>query len=279
MKTLLQRLFRSVGFQISRYHAKRATEPKVLRHCLEGMLQQVRDTGFAPATVIDVGAAMGSFTRTCHQFFPEAQYLLIEPVEEYLPALTKVVQTIPRASYDMKAAAASEQPVIVLNVHEDFVGSSLYRETEEGTGVNGVPRNVPAVTLDRLVAQRQAQPPYMIKVDVQGAELDVLSGAQMILRRAELVVLEVSLFQFFRGAPLFCDVVAYMKSQGFAPYDLFGLQYRPIDGALSQVDVVFVKEQGHFRHIHAYATVEQRRVQNQEYRSYLLKTLSAERVP
>lgn len=278
MKTLVQRLFRSVGFEISRYRAEHTTERKLLRHSLEGMLQQVKSTGFAPATVIDVGAAMGSFTGSCHKFFPDAQYLLIEPLSEYLPALTKVVQTIPRASYEMKAASASEHPV-VLNVHDDFVGSSLYREVEEGPGVNGVPREVPAVTLDRLVAQQQAQPPFMIKVDVQGAELDVLSGADMTLREAELVLLEVSLFQFFQGAPLFCDVVAHMKSHGFVPYDLVGLQYRPIDGALSQIDVVFVKEHGLFRRIHAYATAEQRRAQNQDYRSYLLKTLSTEGVP
>ena len=96
-------------------------------------------------------------------------------------------------------------------MHEDLVGSSLYRESEEGTGVNGVPLEVPAVTLDRLVEQTQAQPPFLIKVDVQGAELDVLAGAQTTLRHAELILLEVSFFQFFEGAPLFCEVLAHMS--------------------------------------------------------------------
>lgn len=276
MKILVQRLFRSLGFEVSRSRAERTPERNVLRHSLEGVLQQVKNTGFVPATVIDVGAAMGYFTTTCHKFFPQAQYLLIEPLAEYVPALSKVVQAIPTATYELRAASATDGPV-VLHVHDDLVGSSLYRETEEGTGVNGVPREVAAISLDRLMVQRQAQPPFMIKVDVQGAELDVLSGARTTLRHAELVVLEVSLFQFFHGAPLLCDVVAHMKSHGFVPYDLLGLQYRPIDGALSQVDVVFVKEHGPFRHIHAYATADQRRAQNQEYRSYLLNVLSAER--
>ena len=278
MKTLVQRLFRAVGFEVRRCRAELTTERTVLRHSLEGVLLQIKETGFAPATVIDVGAAMGSFTKTCHTFFPHAQYLLVEPLNEYLPALKKVVETIPRATYDMRAASANEHPV-VLNVHDDFVGSSLYREVEEGTGINGVPREVPAATVDRLVAQRMAQPPFMIKVDVQGAELDVLSGAKTTLRHAELVLLEVSLLQFFDGAPLLCEVVAHMKAKGFVPYDVLGLQYRPIDGALSQLDVVFVKEHGAFRRIHAYATAEQRRMQNQDYRSYLLTLLSAERVP
>jgi FkbM family methyltransferase len=278
MKRLVQSLFRSIGFEVRRYRTDGAADREYARDSLKGVLEQVKETGFGPATVIDVGAAMGSFANTCYAFFPDAQYLLIEPLEEYLPALRKVVQTIPRAAYDMRAASATEGPV-VLNVHEDLVGSSLYRETEEDPGVNGLPRKVPAVTIDRLVSQCQAQPPFLIKVDVQGAELDVLSGAAMTLRQAELVLLEVSLFEFFHGAPLLSEVVAHMKAQGFVPYDVLGLQYRPIDGALSQLDIVFVKEQGAFRKIHAYATAEQRRAQNRDYRSYLLNVLSAERVP
>ena len=267
-----------MGYEVRKSRADAATEPTFLRQSLEGTLEQVKNAGFTPSTVIDVGAAMGSFTTACHRFFPYAQYLLVEPLHEYLPALTKVVATIPRAALEISAAAATDNAVIV-NVHEDLVGSSLYQEMEEGTGVNGVPREVRAVTLDRLVEQRHAQAPFLIKVDVQGAELEVLSGAEATLRNAELVLLEVSLFQFFQGAPLLCEVVAHMKARGFVPYDLLGLQYRPIDGALSQVDVVFVKEHGAFRQIHAYATAEQRLVQNHDYRSYLLNVLSAERVP
>ncbi|HKT35397.1 MAG TPA: FkbM family methyltransferase [Nitrospira sp.] len=278
MRTLVQRLFRWIGFEIRRYRTDGAADRQHARDSLKGVLEQVKETGFAPATVIDVGAAMGSFTKTCYNFFPDAHYLLIEPLKEYLPALTKVVQAIPRATYEIKAASASEDSV-VLNVHEDLVGSSLYREMEEDSGVNGLPRQVPAVTIDELVSQRRAQRPFLIKVDVQGAELDVLSGAKTTLGQAELVLLEVSLFEFFRGAPLLGEVVAFMKAHGFVPYDVLGLQYRPIDGALSQLDIVFVKEQGAFRKVHAYATAEQRRAQNQEYRSYLLNVLSAERVP
>jgi FkbM family methyltransferase len=277
MKTFVQHLFRSIGFEVRRY-ADGGPDRKHPRDSLKGVLEQVMETGFTPATVIDVGAAMGSFTTTCHTVFPRARYVMIEPLEEYVPALTKIVQTIPSASYEIGAASVTENPVH-LNVHDDFVGSSLYREVEEGTGVNGVPREVPAVTLDRLVAQRQAQPPFLIKVDVQGAELDVLSGARTTLRHTEVVLLEVSLFQFFQGAPQMCEVMAQMKSYGFVPYDLLGLQYRPIDGALSQVDVVFVKEDGAFRRIHAYATAEQRRAQNKDFRSYLVNVLSGERVP
>ena len=53
------------------------------------------------------------------------------------------------------------------------------------------------------------------------------------------------------------DVVAYMKNLGFVVYDIFGEDYRPLDGALGQIDIAFVKENGIFRTDHAYATAEQ----------------------
>jgi hypothetical protein len=48
-----------------------------------------------------------------------------------------------------------------------------------------------------------------------------------------------------------------MKGLGFVVYDIFGEQFRPLDGALGQIDMAFVKENGIFRTDHAYATAEQ----------------------
>jgi hypothetical protein len=52
-----------------------------------------------------------------------------------------------------------------------------------------------------------------------------------------------------------------MKQAGFAVYDIYGFNYRPLDGALCQVDMLFVKEKGRFREQHAFATAEQRQAQ------------------
>jgi hypothetical protein len=85
-------------------------------------------------------------------------------------------------------------------------------------------------------------------------------------------VLEVSFFEFFRGGPLFHDVIASMRDSGFVAYDFFGFQYRPLDGALSQADVAFVREQGPFRKHHYYATREQRERQDQSLRAHAART-------
>jgi FkbM family methyltransferase len=234
------------------------------RDRLSGVLQQLRALGFAPATVFDIGAAYGDFARQCHGVFPDSRFVLVEPLAEYGPALETALQSLPGALL-VRAAAAAAAGEITLNVHGDLVGSSLYLEQEDSS-VNGVPRSVPAVTLDGLRQERGLVPPYLIKIDVQGAELDVLAGAADTLRETDLVILEVSFFEFFRGGPQFHEVVAHMQARGFVAYDFFGFQYRPLDGALSQADVAFVRETGRFREHHFYATREQRERQDQSLR-------------
>jgi FkbM family methyltransferase len=227
---------------------------------MSGVLRQARAAGLAPATVIDVGAAYGQFSVACHQVFPAAKFVLVEALDDYAPALKSVAERLPDATI-VAAAAASRDGEITINVHSDLVGSSLYLEDEDSS-VNGVPRTVPSVALDTLLADHALPVPLLIKIDVQGAELDVLAGAPEALAQADYVILEVSLFEFFRGGPQFHDVVAFMKSRGFVAYDVFGHQYRPLDGALSQVDIVFVPEAGSLREHHFYATRDQREQQD-----------------
>jgi hypothetical protein len=149
-----------------------------------------------------------------------------------------------------------------------MVGSSLLREVE-GTFVDGTPREVAVVTVDEMCAERGMRGPFVMKVDVQGAELTVLAGARETLRKTEAVLLEVSLFGTMVGGPQLIDVVGRMKEWGFVVYDIYGFNYRPLDGALAQVDVVFVKEEGMFRKAHGFATREQREKQFAEAGAYL----------
>lgn len=184
--------------------------------------------------------------------------MLVEPLQEYEPVLQQITRRY-QADYILAAAGASPG-TITLNVHPDLAGSSIFTEAED-SDVNGVPRTVPVITLDRLCAEKSLSGPYLIKVDVQGAELTVLNGASQILSETELVILEVSLFQFFVNEPQLYDVVSYMKERGFVVYDIFGNHNRPLDGALCQVDMVFVKENGQFRKEHLFATAQQRQRQ------------------
>jgi hypothetical protein len=170
-----------------------------------------------------------------------------------------VVGQVRNAAYEM-AAVGREVGSTVIHVHPDLDGSSLYEEREEA--VKGTIRSVAATTVDRVVQDHSLPGPFLLKADVQGAELAVVEGAALTLVQTELLVLEVTLFDFFLGAaPQLEDLVAAMGRRGFVAWDIFGMGYRPIDGALAQVDMAFVRRDGVFRRIHQYATEEQRRKQ------------------
>jgi len=190
-----------------------------------------------------------------YRSFPDSYFLLIEPLKEFETDLNSILKQY-KGSY-VVAAAGSSSGLVTFNVHKKHLdGSSLYKESM-GKEADGDEIRVPLIRLDDILTDKQLSGPYLIKVDVQGAELDVLVGAKQALFEAEVVVLEVSLFEFMKGAPQFYDVVSFMKNNDFVAYDIIQGWNRPLDNALGQIDIVFVKDKGIFRKDHSYSTIEQ----------------------
>ncbi|MBI4969614.1 MAG: FkbM family methyltransferase [Rhodospirillales bacterium] len=226
------------------------------RISLNGVLANAKRNGLTPKSILDIGAGRGEFTRQALNHFPDAGILMVEPLVEFAPALSALATGRPKVRL-ANLVASDRAGTVRLNVHPDLFGSSILLEREE-TDVNGVPRAVEAETLDTLVHRHAMAPPYLLKIDVQGAEGKVLAGAQRVLAETELVILEASLLHFFADGPLIGAILAQMEMAGFALYDLFGLTHRPLDGALAQADLVFARTKGILRRRHTYATPEQR---------------------
>lgn len=241
----LNAALRPLGLELHRYHPLgRAALP---RTTLGEALGQAARLGCRPRTVVDVGVADG--TPELYATFPEASHLLVEPLREFEPVLQALCRTY-RAEYVLAAAGAAPGTA-ALTVGDDLQVTSLM---ERG---GSACRTVPLVTLDGLCRDRPA--PFVVKVDVQGAELEVMRGAVSVLARTELVVLEASLFRFYEGGPDFHALVDFMKQRGFVVYDIAGARCRPLDHALAQVDLLFAPEDGALRRSHAYVSAEQER--------------------
>ena len=232
-RALAHRLSHLAGYEIRRPGASGRT--------MRDALMQLRRAGLAPSTVVDVGVGFG--TPDLYRIFPEPTYLLVEPVAEYEPALKALLREEIHGSYVI-AAAGAQSGVVQLNIRGE--ASSIYRDVDR-SDVGAAVRQVPLKTLDQLCEERALVGPYLIKVDVQGAELEVLAGAQTLLTNAGAVLLEVSLFELLEDAPIFAEVVRTMDNRGFAVYDIFDGLARPADGALAQIDIAFVGTDGPLR--------------------------------
>lgn len=221
--------------------------------CMSNFLQNAKNNGLAPNTVIDVGVAYG--TAPLYQAFRNAHHFLIEPIAEWEPSLQRICQEY-KGEYVI-AAAGKINDKIEINVHNKLSSSSILFETDVNT--DGKCRSVPIIRIDDQCALRKLAAPYVLKIDVQGFELDVLDGCTAILPSCELIMLEASLFRFYKDGPDFYDIIVAMKKMGFVLYDMFDWHNRPLDNALAQIDLAFVPENGSLRNTHNYATSEQRK--------------------
>lgn len=200
----------------------------------------MKKLGFNPSSICDIGASNGKWTLKCLKVFPEAKYFLVEPQSEHKTSLKKLSSEYTNISY-WQGCLGSKSERTILNVDGD--GSSILR----GHFGNpyGIQREVNIETLDSLVERSYCPVPKLIKIDVQGYELEALKGAVKTLCEVEAIIVEISFFPFQEDMPVFHEVVSQLAEYGFVVYDVLSLSLRPFDNAAAQSDLIFVKR-NHF---------------------------------
>lgn len=215
--------------------------------------EHLRKLGIQFRTVIDVGVAFG--TPAVYASNPGAKFFLVEPVPSCRPELDKLAQRLGGVAFSVAAGAADGS--MDFFVHPDVSGSSAKRQLE-GPFFDGQQIQVPVRRLDSLIPLPIVRP-CLLKIDTQGAELEVLEGSTGILDEVDVVIIEVSFHQFREGAPEFHAVVGRMSELGFRAYETLEGHLRTVDNALAQVDIAFVRETSSLREHKTFFSPEQAR--------------------
>ncbi len=198
---------------------------------MPGLLARAATRQPEPATFIDVGASDGIWSRRAQRHFPQANFLLFEPLAERQAALVQLKAT---HGFDFIPAVAGAQPgSVAFNVDPALDGSSVAAPGTPGT------RTVPVVTIDAAIAARHLPGPYALKLDTHGYEIPVLEGAAQVLAHAQLLVIEAYNFQLTPGCLRFPELCAWLEKRGFRCCDLADPMRRPGDGVLWQMDLAF----------------------------------------
>jgi FkbM family methyltransferase len=201
-------------------------------------LLRLRSLGFAPAVVYDIGAYRGGWTRLAGEVFPPARFVLFEANRDHAAELAAsgcrhVIAALGDKDGGTRAFHVPRQG--------DVTGASLYVEnTAHYADANLQVREVEVVRLDTLVARETLPPPDLIKVDVQGAELEVLAGASETLRTVGALIVEVSFVDYNKGGPLVAEVIAAVDRLGFKCADLCEV-HRSGRNFVLQLDLLLVR--------------------------------------
>lgn len=195
-------------------------------------------------TVVDVGAHRGQFALVARRRFPRARLVCLEPLAAPRSRLERALGGAADVEVLPFAAAAEEgESEFVVSEADDSSSllpmTGLQTETFPGTGA--VARTtVRTKRLDDLLAAARLERPALLKVDVQGAELGVLRGAEGILEAIDEVLVECSFAELYRGQALAGEVVAHLQARGFSLAAICSPVTRP-RGRLIQADFLFVR--------------------------------------
>ena len=210
----------------------------------------MKEIGFRPQTIFDVGVATG--TTGLYKVFRDVRYVLVDPLTESEPFMKEICARVHGASYVL-AAAGAKPGVQDFAVHPGLSGSGALLKGDYPR------RTVPAVTLDQLVDEQGLPGPFLVKIDVQGAELDVLEGLQRHADKAEVVLLETSLWaDRKKHGATFAQIVAYMDRRDMVLYDVATIGYRPRDGAIAEMDLVFCQRKSELRRFKSYRAPDEK---------------------
>jgi FkbM family methyltransferase len=206
---------------------------------IEVSLHRLQRAGFAPRAVIDVGANVGDWTRMCRRVFPAVRILAVEPQAGCEPALRAMAAQMEGVTIVQQLVGARDVRGVPFHVHNTVNAVSSVLREPDGPPVSVVMLDM--TTLDAVLEAKGFGPADFLKLDVQGYELEVLTGAPRALAAATVVLMEINLIPVYEGAPLLHEAVAFMHDAGFQAYDICSQIRRPLDDALFQTDMLFVR--------------------------------------
>ena len=200
--------------------------------------------GLRPATVIDVGVGYG--TPWLMEGFPDAYTVLVEPNEGFREPIERLMATRRGEVHFIGAGAREAEMTLTLNVQrltsstmskpshtqiDEYARRGWTRETREVA--------VPVRRLDSL-AHAAWPKPFLLKIDSEGFELEVLAGATGLLADVQCLIAEVSVAERYAGGYDFASFIAALDGYGFQMFDITDMLQFGRRGRLSTIDAVFV---------------------------------------
>jgi FkbM family methyltransferase len=192
-------------------------------------------------SVIDVGSNKGQFSLVIRHLFPDAEIHAFEPLENERRIFQSVV-TDPVKQYPMALGATSGEATFYLTSRAD--SSSLLRPANAQETAFGVTLSssttVPVARMSDIIDVSDLSPPVLLKLDVQGGELDVLKGAVDILPLIDSIYTEASFISLYQHQPLAGDITTFLSQHGFIFRGVFNISSAP-DLGPAQADFLFLR--------------------------------------
>jgi FkbM family methyltransferase len=194
-------------------------------------------------SVIDAGANRGSFTDAFLQLHKSRRLVLVEAIPELAEKLRAKYAGWPGISV-VSAALSDSNGVAPFQINRSEASSSLLpidpRNSAWFSRDLRVARTVevPTITLPSLIEDQALETVDLLKLDLQGAERFVVTGAGAALDRVRVIYTEVFFAPLYADAWLFGEMNDFLVSRGFKLCGLSNIVHAS-DGDLIQANATF----------------------------------------
>lgn len=198
-------------------------------------ISKLKENGYEPKTIIDIGAHIGNWTNDCLNIYPKAKYFLFEAIHYEELNRFDGLENIEVTSNTI----LDETQRQIKWYQMKNTGDSMFREkTGYFNNCEVISRNT--TTLNDVIDSTNLEN-VLIKIDCQGAEIPILKGASDVITKTDFIILEMPFFgQYNENVPGFLEHIKYMDSIGFIPYDLCELHHS--GNFTIQIDIMFINK-------------------------------------
>jgi FkbM family methyltransferase len=160
--------------------------------------------------IIDGGCHQGNWSKRIREIYPDSNFYLIDAQDQYRQELDKIGQF-----YCVALGMRNEDRKFYFAQNKDkSTGSSLYKEN---SNILFDEKTIPVKKLSDVVPDQKYD---LIKLDVQGAELEIIEGSLDLFKKTKWVQLECPIYDNNDKAPKFYNYIAYMENIGFKVFDI-----------------------------------------------------------
>jgi FkbM family methyltransferase len=252
MKKYLKKIINYFGFDVIRLKSPQsevitpalaADEWRDKNALIVNGFNLLKQKGFSPKHVVDVGANHGTWARELLKVFPKANYTLIEPQAWLSESFSDLLQQ-PNFTF-LPIGVGKEQGEFLFTLVERD-DSCNFIATEQEAIENGYKQiSVKVDTINNIVKHSKFGYPDLLKIDAEGLDLEVIEGSTDILGKTEVILLEAAVVNpYFRND--IHAVIHLMNEKGYKLFDITDLN-RPLENkVLWLVELLFVLKNGRF---------------------------------
>lgn len=185
--------------------------------------------------VVDVGANVGQSAHFFHKLFPAAQVISIEPVSAVFVQLLEATRTLPRVRC-INAAIGETKRDVQINTFEITQLSSIGCSTDSTGG-----EVVQMETLPAIMQRVGLKHIDLLKIDVEGYELQVIEGAREVLEdgAVPLILAEAGLDDSNPRFTTAWRLQAALRHYGYEVYGFYDQSSWERNGSLLYVNMLF----------------------------------------